>query len=218
MVQTPKDSDWNRFWQASQKSHSAKVSWSKRRVIKVVDPFLRAPLRVLDAGCGSGFFSKYFCERGAQVVALDYSDQALDVTRQLTRGKVKVVKCDLLCENLTNVFSDKFDLIFTDGLFEHFDLPVQDRMMQNFISVLSTDGKIATFAPNRWSPWELIRPFFMPGIDETPFVLSELVSLNKRNGLCVVAQGGVNVLPFPLSPEKIFGRFFGMLLYTVAKK
>ena len=85
------------------------------------------------------------------------------------------------------------------------------------IAVVKPGGHIVTFVPNRWSPWELIRPFFMPGIAEKPFVLNELLDLNRRNDLAIVESGGVNVLPYAVSPE-MMGPAFGMLLYTVAKK
>jgi len=64
----------------------------------------------------------------------------------------------------------------------------------------------------------LIRPFLMPGIEEKPFVLRQLVELNHRDGLVVIEKGGVNVFPFSLSPDKFFGHLFGMLLFVVAKK
>jgi len=71
--------------------------------------------------------------------------------------------------------------------------------------------------PNRWSPWELIRPMFMPDIEETPFVMQQLIDLNHRNGLKVIRYGGINTLPIRFSPDKMVGRTFGMLLYTMAK-
>ena len=86
------------------------------------------------------------------------------------------------------------------------------------MKLLADDGSLVTFVPNRWSPWELIRPFYMPGIEEAPFVLSELIELHERNGLCVIQKGGVNTLPFRLSPDKWFAEQFGMLLYTIARK
>lgn len=175
-------------------------------------------MNVLDAGCGTGFFSRFFCEQGHQTVALDYSDEALAITKKMTQGNATLLKADMLTENLQEVVDARYDLIFSDGLFEHFPMEEQDRILQNLKSVLSETGVIVTFVPNRWSPWELIRPFMMPGIKEDPFVLSELKRMNQRNGLEVVHCGGVNVFPFALSPDRILGKILGMLLFTVARK
>ncbi len=120
-------------------------------------------------------------------------------------------------DSLSKILSERFNVIFTDGLFEHFSIEDQNKIMRNLISVVRPGGYIITFVPNRWSPWELIRPFFMPGIEEKPFVLQQLVDLSRRNDLAVVQAGGVNVLPYRFSPE-FLGPAFGMLLFTVAKK
>ena len=214
----PQSSDWNNFWVNQETNKLKKPSWSKQRIIKVIEPYLQKKKKVLDAGCGSGFFSKYFCDQGMKVVSLDYADTALEMTEKMTLGRARIIKRDLLQEDLAATLGEKFDIIFSDGLLEHFTSADQNKIMKNFISVLSPSGILITFVPNRWSPWELIRPLFMPGIDETPFVLRGLVRLNTCNGLSVLQTGGINTFPFFFSPDQLFGRFFGMLLYTIAEK
>ncbi len=214
---TPHAQDWNRFW-SKQSAQSKTPSWSKQRIIKIIDPVLSEGKKILDAGCGSGFFSNYFCLRGLETVALDYSESALAMTKTATAGRAEMARGDLLSDRVVNDLGRSFDFIFSDGLLEHFSSDDQDRMMQNFRALLTRGGRLITFVPNRFSPWEIIRPMFMPGIDETPFILSGLVRLQKRNGFKVLASGGINTLPFAFSPDKIFGRYFGMLLYTIAEK
>ncbi len=213
----PQSADWDSFWTQSKQSFSYdRISWSKRRIIRVLGPYLREGRKALDAGCGSGFFARLFCDRKMKTVAIDYSPQAVAMTQQLTEGKVAVFQKNLLDPNMSAGFGEKFDLIFTDGLFEHFLTDEQDIIMQNLTALLEPQGVIITFVPNRWSPWEIIRPFFMPGIEEKPFVLKELVDLNVRNNLRVIEKGGVNTLPFVFSPEGI-APCCGMLLYTIAQ-
>jgi len=215
---TPKSSDWNHFWGLNKTGQLTQVSWSKRRVMKILEPFIKEGGAALDAGCGSGFFSKYFCDQKMRTVSLDYSHKALEIARQMTEGRAKIIQHDLMVSHLEKKIEERFDVIFTDGLFEHFPQEDQDKIFNNFAALLSDQGVIITFVPNRWSPWQLIRPFFMPGIEETPFVLKGLVDLNQRNGLSVIDQGGVNTLPFAFSPETFLGKRFGMLLFTIARK
>ena len=216
-MKNPQSPDWDYFWSKEAKA-GRRASWSKRRILKVVEPFLEGRHKILDAGSGSGFFSKYFCGRGLTTVALDYSDEALFLTEQLTQGRARTIKADLLSENLAGIFKGKFDVIFSDGLFEHFDSGGQDQILKNFLSILAPGGLIITFVPNRFSPWEMIRPFFMPGIEEVPFVLSHLVRLHERHGLTLKKKGGINTLPFLFSPDALLGPYFGMLLYAIAEK
>ncbi len=214
---TPQVRDWDRFWKG-QKTQKSDPSWSKRRILDILQPYVRGGKKILDAGCGSGFFSKYFCDQNMDTCSLDYSDSALQITRQVTGGRSKIIKDNMLLPNLKERVPQSFDLIFTDGLFEHFTAPDQDKLMENLLSVLNSGGALITFVPNRWSPWELIRPFFMPGIQERPFVLNELVELNSRHHLTIEQKGGINTLPFSFSPDRALGSLFGMLLYTISEK
>ncbi|MDP8213495.1 MAG: class I SAM-dependent methyltransferase [Candidatus Zapsychrus exili] len=174
--------------------------------------------KILDAGCGSGFFSKYFICSEAKTYSLDYSVEALEITKKITNNKTIILNNDLLSSDLREEISDRFDIIFSDGLFEHFKKEDQDKILNNLINVLSTDGIIITFVPNVFSPWQILRPFFMPGIKEKPFTFKELINLNERNNLKVILEGGINVFPFVFSPDKLLGKIFGMLLFTFSKK
>ncbi len=213
----PQSPEWNSYWSLDQTKKFTKISWSKKRIMAVLAKYVQENKKALDAGCGSGFFAKYFSDQGLQTTAFDFSKEALKITEHLTQGKVRIVCGDLLKDSLKDSLKDKYDLIFTDGLLEHFSLQDQKRILQNFISVLNPRGVIVTFVPNRFSPWELIRPFFMPGIEEKPFILKDLVSLQKDLSVEIVEKGGLNTFPFSFSPDKICGKYFGMLLFTVAK-
>ncbi len=219
-LQTPRPRDWDNFWNKGKDKDLAKASWSKKRIMAILDPLLAPGAHALDAGCGSGFFANYFCEKEMQAFALDYSDEALQIAKQLTRGRAQIVQADLVGDRLAEKFPQgtSFDVIFSDGLLEHFPRERQQKILRNFYGLLNPRGVLVTFVPNRWSPWELIRPLYMPGIDEKPFVLSELVSLNEECGFRVDRQGGINVLPLAWSPDAAAGGMFGMLLYTVGRK
>ncbi len=214
----PKANDWNNYWSLEQTQKFTKVSWSKKRIMRMLQPYVGPNKHALDAGCGSGFFSQFFCEHGMATTALDYSQAALDIAQEKTGGRARLVKANLVEDKLSRLTKEKFDLIFSDGLLEHFSPVDQDKIITNLSSVLSPEGVLVTFVPNRWSPWELIRPFFMPGIEEDPFVLSQLIDLNERNGLKPLTSGGLNTVPFAFSPDGLFGSMWGMLLYTISKK
>ena len=216
-LELPGAQDWNHYWERGQTQRFTRVSWSKRRIIRILQPYLRTGCHALDAWCGSGFFSQFFCESGMRATALDYSRSALEIAGSKTRGRAKLVQANLVEDDLSVKLTDRYHLVFTDGLLEHFVPADQDRIIRNLMSVLADDGVIVTFVPNRWSPWELIRPLYMPGIKEDPFRLGELVDLHERNHLQVLARGGINTVPFAFSPDGLFGPVFGMLLFTIAK-
>ncbi|MCA9401152.1 MAG: class I SAM-dependent methyltransferase [Candidatus Omnitrophica bacterium] len=216
MKKQPVDQDWNQYWSREETRRFTKISWSKRRIISILMKHMTPGKNALDAGCGSGFFAKFFVDQKMSTTALDYSQEALQIAKSKMGNEGKVIQADLLEDSLKDLTDDRYALIFTDGLFEHFSENQKDIIIQNFKGVLDDDGVIITFVPNRYSPWEFIRPFYMPGIEERPFTLKQLLELNSRNGLKVFESGGVNTLPFRYSPDQLLGKQFGMLLYTLA--
>jgi SAM-dependent methyltransferase len=209
---------WDRFWRDHAGGPFARISWSKRRITNVLLSYTSRGLAVLDAGSGSGFFSAFFIARGCETYSLDYSEQALAVTRERTDNRsAAYLRQDLLDHRFAETYAGRFGLIFSDGLFEHFSPADQDRIFWHFQTVRKPQGLIVTFVPNRYSFWTLVRPLFMPGIKERPLTLAELERLYVRNGCYVSASGGVNVLPIQYSPDRMLGRQFGMLAYAVGR-
>jgi len=206
--------EWNSFWRGSDVKRLAKMSHSKRRMLDVLRRYLKPGMSALDAGCGSGWFTATFLDMGLSATALDYSKEAVELARQLSHDRAQYIVDDLLDPALPQRISARYDVIFTDGLLEHFPLAEQEKIMANFKSLLAPGGYITTFVPNLLSPWQIVRPFMMPGIKEKPFLLPQLERLNT--GMRVVEKGGLNVLPLALSPERALGSSFGMILYTIA--
>jgi SAM-dependent methyltransferase len=208
---------WNNFWKTNHKD-SISPSWSKKRIIEILLPFIKTGSKVIDAGCGSGFFSEFFQNNSLQVLALDTSEAALELCQNRCSDRLQTVKFDLLNQSISNKFGNEFDLVFSDGLLEHFSTVDQIRLLTNFASSTLAGGKIVTIVPNRFSPWQILRTFMMPGIKEVPFTLKKLIRINNLAGIKVCRAGGLNVLPTVFSPEKLLGSSLGMLLYTIGER
>jgi len=209
-------SEWNHFWNNNKDGQFTKTSWSKRRIIVILNRYVRRDINVLDAGCGSGFFSAYFISRACNTFCLDYSPTALEIAKEQTKGGAQeYILGDLLDDGLLRTYKGHFDIIFTDGLFEHFSDGEQARISSNFKAMKKQNGKIITFVPNRFTWWTLIRPFFLSGIQEKPFTMGRLKQLHQKNGFTIDEWGGINVIPFKYSPDLLVGKHIGMLLYCV---
>lgn len=205
---------WDDFWKA--RSVKDAGSRAKARMIDIVSNYTKPGDSVLDAGCGSGFFSSHFISSGCNAYSLDYSEQALLVTKGRTEGKAKAyIKTDILDEEALSDIGTRFDVIFTDGLLEHYSKEEQDRIIRNMKRLKRENGCMINFVPNRFSFWSMIRPFYI-GIKERPFLMKGFLDLHARNGLKIISSGGLNVVPFGISPERSLGRRLGMLFYCVA--
>ncbi len=210
-------SNWDSFWKNTSRQKE-QISWSKKRICNILDRYADSGLTVLDAGSGSGFFSSYFIGSGCKTYSLDYSDTALELTRSNTENKSEsYILMDLLTPQFNQHYSKTFDIIFSDGLLEHFSPEQQEQIICNWKNAKKDDGIIISVVPNRYSAWEIIRPLFMPGIEETPFTMSQLEKVHQQQGLKVLECGGINTIPLPLSPDKYIGKWLGMLLFIIAK-
>lgn len=207
--------EWDGFWQ--KRKSKTTDSWSKKRIINVLDKYIKEGQSVLDAGCGSGYFSSYFISKNYKVYSLDFSKEALKLTEKTTRKRcAEYIEGDLLDEQLAGHFANRFDVIFSDGLFEHYAKDDQQLIINNFKDMKKEDGIIITFVPNRHSFWRFLRPIFMHGIKERPLLLVDLISLMEENDLRIVKTGGINVLPLKYSPESL-GKAAGMLIYCISR-
>jgi len=94
-------------------------------------------LKVLDAGCGPGVYTKFLVKNGAEVIAIDFSQKMLDYAKKSIGNKAHFLKADL-SKKLDFFQSDIFDLIICplvlDSI-EQIDIPLEE-----FYRLLKLDG------------------------------------------------------------------------------
>lgn len=116
---------WDNFWGGALLSACKRSKWRNTPTVKnILRAFealgLPSSARILDAGCGSGTLARYWLDRGNSIIGLDFSDKALQITRQTG---VPCIKANV-ARGLP--FADhSFELVYTDALLEHFLSPKQ---------------------------------------------------------------------------------------------
>jgi ubiquinone/menaquinone biosynthesis C-methylase UbiE len=142
-----KDEDkiWSVFW-------GEKESWlwilkftpAYKKIIKMFRALdlQKKDAQILDAGCGTGKLASFWLNEGYDILGVDISDVALAITEK--KG-VETMKADIL-KGLP--FEDNsFDLVYSDGLLEHFIDPepilaelfrVSERYVLTFVPVTSS--------------------------------------------------------------------------------
>ena len=181
----------------------------QRRLEVVFDQLLKEisldGRKVLDAGCGTGHFSKWALDRGAQVVSLDIGVNLLKEARK--KGITNPVGGDVM----RLPFADAaFDVVISSECIEH--TPSPEIGVAEMIRVLRPGGYLAITCPNHFWHWScrlanalMIRPY--RGLENWPrwSMLREWVS---DNGINIREHIGLHLFPFVLRPTHGLLRLF----------
>jgi SAM-dependent methyltransferase len=134
-------------------------------------------LRILDVGCGLGYFSLYFASYGATVYALDIAMEALhsfdaprSVIKLLTPGEVLPLQ------------DTSIDVVWGAAVLHHLDIPLA---AQEFYRVLRPGGRCFFYEPLGYNPflrlWRCLTPYRRTPT-ERPLSLSDLEPLRRAFG------------------------------------
>jgi len=112
---------------------------------------------VLEVGAGTGRDSFYMAQDGAKLVLLDYSMQSL---RHIQAGRPRIDNPVLAVG--ADAFSmpfpdDAFDVVFHQGLLEHFKEDDATRLLQENIRVLKPGGHLVVDVPQRYHIYTIIK-------------------------------------------------------------
>ena len=170
-----------------------------RRIDTIYDVLLGAydltGRTLLDAGCGTGWFSAAACERGANVTALDIGPRLLEQVRRKCAAKTMVG--DVM--NL-EFRDDTFDVIVSSECIEHTTDP--RRAVSELIRVCKPGGLIALTCPNRHWRWACtianalrLRPY--EGLENWPS-WKNLREWMTAGGATIQSMRGIHLFPFQI--------------------
>lgn len=108
-------------------------------LLNEMEPF-RKTNRLLDVGCGIGYFLKLAKTRGWEVYGTEYTDRAIEICE----GKGITMKQGKL--NSKDFEADSFDIITSFEVLEHINNPIEET--NNFYQLLRKGGLIYLTTPN----------------------------------------------------------------------
>ena len=170
--------------------------------------------RLLDVGCGNGFFTYYF-DKICDVSGVDYSEKMLQIN--------PVKKKFLMDANNLKFDDNSFDIAFSHGFLHHVDnidnvIQEMKRVSKKYVIILDA---------NRNNP--LLFLFSLIVKEERKalkFSLSYLRNIIKRNGLKIIDSFSLgmivpNKMPLfllPLAKKFNFKQPFGITNFVIAEK
>jgi ubiquinone/menaquinone biosynthesis C-methylase UbiE len=117
---------------------------------KLLSPYIKEGMTVLDLGCGPGFFTIEIARMlipSGQVIAADLQEGMLDMVKAKVKGttleaKIKLHKCQENSIGLT----EKVDFVL--AFFMVHEVPDHNRLFSELKSILNPKGSILIIEPN----------------------------------------------------------------------
>jgi ubiquinone/menaquinone biosynthesis C-methylase UbiE len=149
---------WN--WETS----AGKERWARRA--KMLTRHLTPGTKVLEIGCGTGYFSKELVRTGANITAVDISPDLLSVAAQ----KVAARNIVFQVENAyaMNLADDSFDFIVGSSVLHHLDV---EQALQECWRALKPGGALRFTEPNMLNPQIALQkniPFIKKMMGDSP--------------------------------------------------
>ena len=112
--------------------------------------------RILDFGCGIGYYSSFFNKRGGDVLGVDPSEAYIKIANEnfINNDKIKFEICSFESESDFDFFEDKYDIIFLSDVFLYYFEPYKkmqltpDLLLQKLSNLLTPQGKIYIMDPH----------------------------------------------------------------------
>lgn len=190
---------WDNFWSDKREVHEVYSNADRvlRNVLKVMD---LKDKRVLEVGAGTGRDSFGMVDHGASVFMLDYSTNSLNIIKNIaTEEKVDVSPVGGNAFSLP--FPDaSFDLVFHQGLLEHFREKEADSLLRENIRVLKRGGLLLVDVPQRYYIYTVMKHILI-AIDkwfagwEREFSIPELDRLLRLLGVEPIYKYGEWMYP-----------------------
>jgi 2-polyprenyl-3-methyl-5-hydroxy-6-metoxy-1,4-benzoquinol methylase len=166
---------WN--WEGA----AGRLRWARR--VKMLSDHLRVGMRVLELGCGTGYFTRELARSGANIVAVDVSPELLEIA--------SADCCTNVCYEIQNAcamtYPDAvFDSVVGSSVLHHLEIK---EALREIYRVLKVGGRIYFTEPNMLNPqiavqknvlW--IKRHFGDSPDETAFFRWPLRRLLKQTG------------------------------------
>jgi 2-polyprenyl-3-methyl-5-hydroxy-6-metoxy-1,4-benzoquinol methylase len=170
---------------------------------KFASRFIKKNHKVLDAGCGTGMGSQFLAKFSNFVTAGDY-DKNIIMQNKDEYKNVNFKFLDLL--NIEKSMKNKFDVVVSMDVIEHFELNKIKKVTDNYANLLNKNGFAVIGTPNIAS-----RPFASErrkAIHPHEFSANEFEKSLKKSFK--------NVFLFSMTDEIVSTQFLGLSWYLMA--
>ena len=188
---------WN--WE----SPAGKLRWQRR--VKMLTAHIKASDKILEIGCGTGYFTKEIAKTKATITAIDISPELLNMAKQ----EIPETNVSFVLDNAYELsFDDNcFDSIVGSSVLHHLEV---EKAINEMFRVLKAGGSMFFTEPNMMNP-QIALQKNIPALkrklgdspDETAFFRWSLKNLMRKAGFTDIVIKPFDFLHPALSPSLI---------------
>lgn len=122
-----------------------------KELINLIESKNIKPCKVLDVGCGEGFYAIYLAKKGFEVTGIDISENAIKLAKENSKKQgvnIKFIPIDIT--NLKEI--DKFDFVFEWAILHHIMPERRKEYLDNIKKSLNKKGKYLSVCFNNQNP------------------------------------------------------------------
>ncbi|MBI3787970.1 MAG: class I SAM-dependent methyltransferase [Ignavibacteriales bacterium] len=209
---TSRRENWETFW--DEKQEIQEVYSNADRIVRNLQQVteLRGK-KILEIGAGTGRDSLPLVKHGAIVYQLDYAENSLRILKKLAE-EIKTPVHIIGGDTFRLPFQDgTFDVVFHQGLLEHFRKPQAEALLRENIRVLKQGGLLLVDVPQRYHIYTVAKHILMAADKwfagwERSFSVGELRTQLSSLGLTPLYSYG----------EWMYPSFFYRVFREVGKK
>lgn len=199
MARESRREHWEAFWENTE--DAGEVYSNAGRVHEQLRKVLALPgRRILEIGAGTGRDSFSLVSEGAKVTQLDYAENSLRLLKRLAQRDnipVTIVGGDTFALPFPD---NTFDVVFHQGLLEHFQKPEAARLIRENVRVIKPGGFLLVDVPQRFHVYTVVKHLLIAANKwfagwERSFSVWELERVLLDAGLTPVHRYGVWMAP-----------------------
>jgi SAM-dependent methyltransferase len=177
---------------------AGKIRWDRR--VGMLTNLLKSGMKVLEIGCGTGFFTKEITKKPVQLIAIDISPELIEVARR----NILDSNVEFIIENAYQMsFDDQtFNAVIGSSVLHHLNI---DAALNEIYRVLTPGGFIAFTEPNMMNPQIALQkniPALKKALgdspDESAFFIWSIRKKLKKTGFTKI-----DIIPFDFLHPRI---------------
>ena len=124
-----------------------------RELIELIEKKIIKPCKVIDIGCGEGFYSIYLASKGFDVLGIDLSEKAIEYAKENASRKGVNVRFIAMDISDLKQLDEKFDFVFEWAIMHHIPLKKRETYVKNITNLLTKKGSYVSVSFNLRNPY-----------------------------------------------------------------